>query len=291
MRTSRIQPQSLTELGRQLTRYCKSLPEPARSKIRVASRNGCVFLVLQNGSKLHVSIDANTASIAGAKLPQFAVGLNGFETRTESMPESCRIAFYPKNKLKRAGSSTKATFSARVNAFFDSVASQLHDAALKNILKAPSEFETIVSALEQPEVAASVRDSDPLALARLRGIEVKRRVFTENGGLLSAEKVADALTISRQAVEKRRKAGKLIGVSLGRRGFGYPVWQFNEAGVLPGLEKVLTTMEGSDGWTKTAFLTSPNSALNGRKPLDRLQDGKLDEVIRAARSYGEQGAR
>jgi hypothetical protein len=38
--------------------------------------------------------------------------------------------------------------------------------------------------------------------------------------------------MSRQAVEKRRKAGRLIGVSLGRRGFGYPAWQFAERGRL-----------------------------------------------------------
>ena len=100
----------------------------------------------------------------------------------------------------------------------------------------PTEFETILHALERPEVAAAVRDQDPLAMARLRGIEAKRRILIDEGGTLSAEKVGEVLTISRQAVEKRRKVGRLIGVSLGRRGFGYPSWQFSERGTMPGLE-------------------------------------------------------
>jgi hypothetical protein len=68
-------------------------------------------------------------------------------------------------------------------------------------------------------------------MARLRGIEAKRRIVVEDGGLLGAEKVGEILTISRQAVEKRRKAGKLMGVSLGR-GYGYPAWQLSERGTL-----------------------------------------------------------
>lgn len=92
----------------------------------------------------------------------------------------------------------------------------MHEAALKDALKAPTEFETILHALERPEVAASVRDHDPLAMARLRGIEAKRRILAEDGGVLSAEKVGEILTISQQAVEKRRNAGRLIGISLGR---------------------------------------------------------------------------
>jgi len=113
----------------------------------------------------------------------------------------------------------------------------------------PTEFETILHALERPEVAAAVRDQDPLAMARLRGIEAKRRILIDEGGTLSAEKVGEVLTISRQAVEKRRKVGRLIGVSLGRRGFGYPSWQFSERGTMPGLEALQKLLFASlGGW-------------------------------------------
>lgn len=115
----------------------------------------------------------------------------------------------------------------------------VHDAVLKDPLKAPTKLETILHALERPEIAAAVRDQDPLAMARLRGIAAKRRILAEDGGMLTAERVGEILTISRQAVEKRRKAGRLIGISLGRRGFGYPTWQFSERGTLPHLDGVL----------------------------------------------------
>lgn len=143
---------------------------------------------------------------------------------------------------------------------------------------------------ERPEVAAAIRNQSPLAMARLRGIAAKRRTLTEDGGLLSAEKVGEILTMSRQAVEKRRKAGRLIGVSLGRRGFGYPAWQFSERGTLPGLETVLDAPRPHDAWTKLVFFTSANAATGGKKPLDVLRSGNVDKVMAAARTYGEQGA-
>ena len=127
-------------------------------------------------------------------------------------------------------------------------------------------------------------------MARLRGIEAKRRMLTEDGGMLSAEKAGEILTISRQAVEKRRKAGRLIGVSLGRRGFGYPAWQFSERGTLPGLEAVLDALKSHDAWTKLVFFTSENAATGGKTPLDVFRSGNVEKVLTAARMYGEQGA-
>ena len=88
--------------------------------------------------------------------------------------------------------------------------------------------------------------------------------------------------MSRQAVEKRRKAGRLIGVSLGRRGFGYPAWQFSERGTLPGLETVLDALRPHDAWTKLVFFTSVNAATGGKKPLDVLRSGNVDKVMAAA---------
>jgi hypothetical protein len=97
-------------------------------------------------------------------------------------------------RRQRKASSAKDEFSVRVQRFVDTtVVPQLHEAALKDALKAPTEFETILHALERPEVSAAVRDQDPLAMARLRGISGKRRILTENGGLLSAEKVGEIL--------------------------------------------------------------------------------------------------
>lgn len=89
-------------------------------------------------------------------------------------------------------------------------------------------------------------------------------------------------------MEKCRKAGRLIGVTLGRRGFGYPACEFAERGTLPNLERILTALREHNAWTRLVFLTSENGALNGRRPLDALCAGEVDEVVAAARMYNEQ---
>jgi hypothetical protein len=96
--------------------------------------------------------------------------------------------------------------------------------------------------------------------------------------------------MSRQGVEKRRKTGRLIGVSLGRRGFGYPAWRFSERGTLPGLEAVVRALKKHDAWTKLGFFTTANTVTDGKKPLDVLRSGDIEKVVAAARTYGEQGA-
>ncbi|HVV45959.1 MAG TPA: hypothetical protein VHC72_12175, partial [Bryobacteraceae bacterium] len=239
-------------------------------------------------------VDSQVAALLGSKLPKLALEVEPFRTTTEASADSTRLVFASKAAdpgVHARKPSAKAEFSARVRKFFETtVLSHLHEAALKSALKAPTEFDTILHALERPEVAAAVRNQDPLAMARLRGLEARRRMLTGEGGLLSAEKAGELLAMSRQAVEKRRKAGRLIGVSLGRRGFGYPAWQFSEQGTLRGLEPVLDALKSHDAWTKLVFFTSENAATDGKRPLDVLRSGDIDKVVAAARIYGEQGA-
>jgi len=262
--------------------------------LRIRTRENQISLTVAKTSGLRVLVDSKVASLAGGKLPKLAVEVQSFQTTTEASSANTRLIFAPKKgragRLQRRRS-VKDEFSARVRKFFETtVLSQVHEAALKDALKAPTEFDTILHALERPEVAAAVRDQDPLAMARLRGIEAKHRILTGDGGVLSAEKAGGILTMSRQAVEKRRKAGRLIGVSLGRRGFGYPAWQFSERGTLSGLEAVLNALKPHDAWTKLVFFTSENAATEGKRPLDVLRSGNLEKVLAAARTYGEQGA-
>jgi hypothetical protein len=296
MSTPLAHPLTIADLGEQLARYRSSLPASAKSRLRIRTHDNRIFLSVGKESGLRVFVDSNVASLLGTKLPKLAVELHRFDTATESSPDSTRLVF--SQKITTTGASRKVPslsvqdeFSERVRTFFDTtVISQLHNSALKDALRAPTGLGTILNALERPEVAASVRDQDPLAMARLRGIEAKRRVLTEDGGMLSAEKAGEILTMSRQAVEKRRKAGRLIGVSLGRRGFGYPAWQFTERGTLPHLDTVLSVLKEHDAWTKLVFLTTQNAALNGMRPIDALRSGNFEQVLAAARTYGEEGA-
>ncbi len=143
--------------------------------------------------------------------------------------------------------------------------------------------------VDDPEAMNVMRRDDPLAPARVRGQEARFKLLDENGGSLTAAEVAGLLGITRQAVDNRRKAGRLIGLTLGRRGFAYPAWQFDRGRVLPGLEEVLRELHHLDPWMQTAFIVSGNRALDDQSPLTLLRRGKMAAVLAAARVYGEQG--
>jgi hypothetical protein len=76
----------------------------------------------------------------------------------------------------------------------------------------------------------------------------------------------------------------MIGLSFGRRGYAYPVWQAD----LDGLEEVLAELRELSPWTQAEFMLAPNRWLAGASPLDALRNGDREGVLEAARHYGEQ---
>jgi hypothetical protein len=100
------------------------------------------------------------------------------------------------------------------------------------------------------------------------------------------------LQISKTAVLKRLAAGRLLAWREERlRAARFPRWQFDEHGhVLGGFEealKILNHDERLDAWGKILFFLQEKTSLGGRRPLDVLREGKLNEVILAAQAYAE----
>jgi biotin operon repressor len=155
---------------------------------------------------------------------------------------------------------------------------------------APNDCLVLVNALTASEVATQITKTDPLAATRLRGVQKQQALLEASGGTLSAEQTAEILGLSRQAVDKRRRQGRLIGLTQGRRGYAYPAWQFENGRTLPHLEKVLDVLRGHDPWMQMAFFLSRNDRLNGKSPLEALHKGQVDCVLRAASGFGEHGA-
>ncbi|HMC60631.1 MAG TPA: hypothetical protein VKJ01_15680 [Candidatus Solibacter sp.] len=150
----------------------------------------------------------------------------------------------------------------------------------------------IVRAQSSPEYLDTLKALDPLAPAFARGVKAGLELLKEEGGLCNTDRVAEILDISPQAVIKRHSTGKLLALTLGRRGFRFPAWQFNEErrAVVPGLEEVLSALSGHDPWMQNVFFLSPSSRLNDRRPLDVLREGRFEPAIEAARVFLEQGA-
>ena len=110
------------------------------------------------------------------------------------------------------------------------------------------------------------------------------------GGSLSASAVAELLGISRQTVNKRRQAGQLLALSLGRHGYAYPIWQFSDDDVLPGVPATLEKLEDHDPWMQARFFLTANKRLDDARPIEKLRNGDVDAVLQAAAVYCEHGA-
>ena len=193
--------------------------------------------------------------------------------------------------LSRIGSRTplRRAFVSRGLRALLRLSDEMDEEAARVAVSAPSDVLALLSAMESAE-SIQFSSDDPLALARVRGIRERDRMLRLEGGVLTAEEAARGLRLTRQAVDKRRKAGRLLALPLGRRGFAYPAWQFTRGGTLPGLERVLAAFEERDPWMQAVFLLSPDPRCGGRLPLSLLRIGEVEPVVRAARAYGEQGA-
>jgi len=81
--------------------------------------------------------------------------------------------------------------------------------ALTEAATADSDYAVLVAALEKPTALAELQRHDPLAETRLRGLHERQRLLAAEGGVLSGEEAAHLLGISRQAVDKRRRLGRV----------------------------------------------------------------------------------
>jgi len=166
---------------------------------------------------------------------------------------------------------------------------ELSEDSIIDAAKSPRDLDVLVKGLLASPIVEDLKAVEPLTPAFIRGYEAKRRLLEEHGGTLSAEKAGEVLGITRQAVEKRRQAGKLLALTIGRHGYRYPAWQFSESGTLPGLEQVLGILASHDQWMQTAFFVGKNARLNNRSPIEMLESGEVDRVLNAASVYGEHG--
>ena len=185
----------------------------------------------------------------------------------------------------------RAAFLARGIDALAQVAEHLDLNELGKAVASSSNAATLVTALTQPSAIGIFFAADPLMPARLRGLKVRDTLLAAEEGTLSAEDVSAVLHMSRQAVDKRRASGKLLAVEIGKRGYRYPAWQIADDGsVLPGMEEILALLADHPPFAKIRFFLSGNFRLDGERPLDRLRQGDIEPVRRAARTFGEHGA-
>ncbi len=154
----------------------------------------------------------------------------------------------------------------------------------------------IVTALE------TITSSDEDPLAGVDGGISHRRIFSEYilaereaeqfrkqllAECVSVDEAARITGRTRQALERRRRDGKLLAVKV-KNQWRYPRWQFDPTspgGVVAGLPDVLAHLDLSPLGT-AAWLTESMDAFDDRTAIEMLWNGKTEEVIELAEEYG-----
>lgn len=175
----------------------------------------------------------------------------------------------------------RAAFQRRSMDALSRISTQASTESLAEALAATTDVGTLARVLGDADVVgAAVAALEPLAPLIARNAEHRVELLGEAGGTLSAEEVGHLLGITRQAVDKRRRAHVLLGL---RRGgdWRYPRCQFDEEAheVLEGLPKVVQALADAGPWVALDFLLAPDDALDGRSPIEALRTGGWSEDL------------
>ncbi len=177
----------------------------------------------------------------------------------------------------------KAVFLTRVIEGLLEVATNSN---LVELVTANSNLDVLMAALQTPEALSLLSKNDPLAKAKLRGLEIKQQLMAAEGGCQGSQKIAELLGVTPQAINQRRQRGKLIGLPRGKGKYIYPMWQFTDTGkTIVGLEEVLEQLSKIDPWTQVAFFLNPSLRLNNQSPLVLLRQGNVKSVVNSAIAF------
>ena len=139
--------------------------------------------------------------------------------------------------------------------------------------------------LEGVEAAAvRARNKQAMAAAWDRGRLIKESLV-KTGDLVTADKLADAMRITRQAIHKAFTAGRVFAVKAGGRELYYPAFFADASLREAGLDEALAVLHDESGWGKWLFFTTPSGILGGLQPIEAIRQGMKEKVLVAARGY------
>ncbi|HWM94569.1 MAG TPA: helix-turn-helix domain-containing protein [Thermoanaerobaculia bacterium] len=136
-----------------------------------------------------------------------------------------------------------------------------------------------LAAVDEPLDTAKAAES--LAWAEMEAQATREAILRECIGVADAARLIGR---SRQALERLRRAGRLLALRVGAQ-WRYPRWQFDSdspGGVVPGLDDVLHELAlspvGAAYW-----LLQPSERLGGHPPVELLRRRRPEPVIDLAR--------
>ncbi|MGO6743928.1 helix-turn-helix domain-containing protein [Rhizobium ruizarguesonis] len=179
--------------------------------------------------------------------------------------------------------SIRTAFLRRATSALERISANVPAKDLADALSAPTDAGSLAQLLSRSDmVGAAINDLDPLVPALARNVEHRQNLVERAGGTVSAEDAGRMLGISRQAVDKRRRAGTLLAVREGSD-WRYPLCQFDQGEVMAGISDVVRGFAAAGPWIALDFLLAADTALGGRTALQALRDGDREAVRRLIR--------
>jgi hypothetical protein len=103
--------------------------------------------------------------------------------------------------------------------------------------------------------------------------------------------MANVLGKSQQGLAQLRRTGRLVAWLTAQGEWRYPAWQLNtDKQLFPGIRECLRALNTRSQWEPLIFFLSPRDSLEGKRPLDLLRIGRIDEAVAAAQWHGGHGA-
>lgn len=295
-----VRPESIDEMHNALHGWLATAPKPLRTTVRIRRMSGNTGLVVHSKPRSPITVRATPDLLVlrgGGR--RMNLLLDNFDVSTEfrgefivvEMKYASGTTLRPRSEgLSSAAKARHSTFAVRALRAVADLERAVSPQKLAEASAAPNDFLVLVDALAASPALTEVTDKDPLAAAKLRGVKRQQDLIAAGGGIVSAGRMAKLLGISRQAVDKRRRRGRLLGLTQGRRGYAYPLFQFANGTTIQGLNEVLDALRSHSPWMQLAFFVNPNERLAGRTPLDALRRGDAEGVVQTAGAFGEHGA-
>jgi hypothetical protein len=187
------------------------------------------------------------------------------------------------------GRALRAAFVARAERALHALADGLPAQRLGEALSAANDVDVLLDAMTNAgAVEAEVEPLDPQTAAYLRGAAAIRALLKACGGVLSAEELADHLSISVPAISKRREKNQIFWIPRGE-GYAYPAFQIGPDGLLPGIRDVANALAETNPWVRLNFMLTGDDVLGGARPLDALREGDVAGAVWAAERFARHG--
>ena len=173
-----------------------------------------------------------------------------------------------------------------------SLVNEIHELIEQKAPRGTSPLAILERAIDSftPSKTGKIDAQKAKAILLARGAIARKNLEEAEGGSISAEDVAELLGLSRQGVDYLRKTKAILAWRHTNGKWNYPLWQFDDGRIRPGIRECLKNLATDDPWSQMIFFLSPRDSLNGNRPLDLIFSKKIEAAIGTARRHQQHGA-